>query len=216
MAAVDLAKKYSNFIAPKNQIIVDKQDILQIYHISASTITVEDSEGNPPNAAFTFQDPTRSFIGSGLFDLGKSLEVKMGYANLLEPVFNGKITSTKTIFPKNEPPQIQVFGTTEKTNLPLILQPTCCLAYAKEMYSFTATTAEAFNVCCNAESVGLPDLKVGVIAALTGLGTKFSGNYRIRKTVHLWDDFNFRTQFEGVIVAARARFFEAAKQLNRS
>lgn len=43
--------------------------------------------------------------------------------------------------------------------------------------------------------IGLPDLAAGDYVAIRGVGTRFSGTYRVRKVTHTIDDTGFRTDF---------------------
>jgi hypothetical protein len=54
---VDINKKYNNFLAPKNQIIVNNEDILEKYWVQASAITVEEVIGVLPKFYFAINDP---------------------------------------------------------------------------------------------------------------------------------------------------------------
>ena len=49
-------------------------------------------------------------LDSPLFDLGKSVEVHMGYGNDLHPMMLGEITSIEPSFPDNGPPTVKING----------------------------------------------------------------------------------------------------------
>ena len=110
MSQVDINKKYNNFLAPKNRVIVNNEDILEKYGIQASTITVEEAIGDLPNFNFTINDPLLSRINTELFELNKNIAIKVGYANTLETVAEGEITAVKSIFPSHGSPRIEVSG----------------------------------------------------------------------------------------------------------
>lgn len=44
-------------------------------------------------------------------------------------------------------------------------------------------------------SIGLPELRAGRLVTLDGLGTRFSGNYRLTKTVHTFGASGYTTRF---------------------
>jgi hypothetical protein len=43
LSQVDIYKKYNNFLSPKNQIIVNNEDLLEKYGVQVSAITVEEA-----------------------------------------------------------------------------------------------------------------------------------------------------------------------------
>ena len=45
-------------------------------------------------------------------------------------------------------------------------------------------------------SIGIPDIKPGIVIELKGLGEKFSGKYYVEKVVHRFGDNGFNTKFE--------------------
>ena len=60
----NLSKKYSNFFAPKNQIIINGEDILKKYGITTSTITVEEASlpvSNRPVCSLAYGSTLLSF-----------------------------------------------------------------------------------------------------------------------------------------------------------
>jgi len=139
----------------------------------------------------------------------------MGYANTLETIITSEITSTKTSFPFNSVPQIQVTGENKTTNnayAELSSQSIVTLQYAKSLLSFSAeiitesqtvkpiinkpTLRGVGTIRCNAESIGIPEIKPGVTVALAGLGSKFSKSYVVEKSVHSIGNSGFRTVFD--------------------
>lgn len=217
MAQVDLAKKYSNFFAPRAQVIVDNQDIFQKHSITASIITVEETKEAPSKFSCIIDDSQGVWINSALFQVGKAVEIKLGYANVLVPVINGEINSVKSIFPSSSPPQIQVFGEAKLPTSPVTNPPVYPLTYGSTLFSFISTvTAEkqaqatarplkisTSTVQCSAECVGLPEIKVGVAVALKGLGSRFNKNYLVERVAHSWENGGFRTRFEAKMQVER-------------
>jgi phage protein D/phage baseplate assembly protein gpV len=49
-------------------------------------------------------------IDSALFDLGKQVEIYMGYGNDLQPMMLGQITAIEPSFPENGPPTVKISG----------------------------------------------------------------------------------------------------------
>ena len=214
----NLSKKYSKFFAPKNQISINSEDILQKYGITTSTLTVEEATNTSPKFMFTVEDPKSAWINKALFETNKTVEIKMGYGNTLETVITGEITVVKSIFSSNRSPQIEVAGerkTAESASLPVSNRPVCSLAYGITLLSFTsivttenptskiqpiarapALRTSTNNMRCIAESIGLPEIRAGAKVVLTGLGSKFNHNYRVEKAVHSLDNCGYRTKFE--------------------
>ncbi len=206
MTQVNINQKYHSFILPpKAQIFVGNEDITQKYGIRFKELGVKQLAGASSRFFFRMDDVERTWINSGLFELHKTVEVKMGYGNTVESVFAGEITAVRSIFLERAAPQIQVNGAencvkiaTESANgLPI-----CSLDYAGTLYSFTSVAtadtlgAMATSICCLATCVGLPEIEAGIVVSLTGLGTKFSKNYLIDEAVHRLDDLKgFRTKF---------------------
>jgi len=56
------------------------------------------------------QNPDNQFTDSALFDLGKTVEVHMGYANHLEPMMLGEITALQPSFPQRGVPTMTITG----------------------------------------------------------------------------------------------------------
>jgi phage protein D len=218
----DLSKKYSNFLAPKNQILINSEDILQKYGIIASCITVEEATNTSPKFTFTIEDPKVAWINTAIFEINKTVEIKMGYGNILETVITGEITVVKSIFSSKSSPQIEVVGerkNAELTSLPVSNRPDYSLAFGITLLSFTSivTTANSTskiqriakmpalltstnNMHCLAESIGLPEIKVGAKVVLAGLGSKFNHNYQVEKVMHSIDNCGYRTKFEAKLL----------------
>ncbi len=190
MSQVDINKKYNNFLAPKNQIIVNSEDILEKYGVQASAITVEEVIGVLPKFYFAVNNPQLLRKSTGLFDLKKNVLIKMGYANTLETVVEGEIAAIKSIFPSNGPPRIEVYGqaknvtnSTQSTDN----KPIFTLTYGSTLFSFisiasiqeqdskTASITRASiakvptsNLHCSAECVGVPELKAQILSVCSG------------------------------------------------
>jgi phage protein D len=217
MSQVDLSKKYADFLTPKKQIIVNNEDIMQKYCISSLNLAVEQILDDSTKFNFSIDDPQAKWSNMGLFEIEKTVEIKMGYDRVLETVVIGKVTAIKTIFPQNRAPIIEVFGEKKKANTIAsapINFPVYSLAYGNTLLSFTVvntnenqhtntqivnreTTINVPNSRCNGECIGLPDIKPGVNIALSRLGNKYNQIYFVEKAIHNWDkNLGFRTLFE--------------------
>jgi phage protein D/phage baseplate assembly protein gpV len=56
------------------------------------------------------RNPDNMLLDSALFDLGKTVEIHLGYGNDLQPAFLGEITSIEPSFPQDGPPVVHVAG----------------------------------------------------------------------------------------------------------
>ncbi|MCW4000747.1 MAG: hypothetical protein NWE93_10950 [Candidatus Bathyarchaeota archaeon] len=216
MAQVDLTAKYSNFYAPKNQIIVNSEDLHQKYGITASTLSVEQNP-SAPKFRFTVNDPQSAWINTALFEPGQKVFVKMGYGAVLETVMEGEVSEVKSVFSADRGPQIEVLGASNPRQTPRATNavPVCTLAFGSTLLNFTAIAAAenqpkttaisrvpalkatAASLRCVAESIGLPEVRDSAAVALTGLGQKFNLTYLVEKAIHSWDNnFGFMTLFE--------------------
>jgi len=69
-------------------------------------------------------------------------------------------------------------------------------AEAKELAKQTLKNIAKDMVKGSGSTVGLPDLRAGIILELTGLGKRFSGRYFVTATTHTISDSGYTTQFE--------------------
>jgi hypothetical protein len=225
LSQVDINKKYNNFLTPKNQIIVNSEDILEKYGVQTSAITVEEIIGVLPKFYFVVNNPQLLRKSTELFDLKKNVLIKMGYANTLETVVEGEIAETKSIFPSNGPPRIEVYGqakiitkTTPSTNN----KPIFTLTYGSTLFSFisiasiqeqdnktasitraTAAKASTTNLHCSAECVGVPELKAQTLVSVAGIGNAYDGNYYVKKVTHELSQSGYATKFEAETLLKR-------------
>lgn len=111
----ELERKYRNFFAPAFDINVDGQSFV-LKQIAVSTLTVNTTM-EPKSDSFQFRIENaydavaRQFkwLGS-LIDVGKTIEIKMGYTDKLELVFDGIITGFTVDYPSEGQPTISVQG----------------------------------------------------------------------------------------------------------
>jgi phage protein D/phage baseplate assembly protein gpV len=60
--------------------------------------------------ALTLRNPDNAVLDSALFDLGKDVEIHLGYGNDLEPAFLGEITAIEPEFPADGPAVVVISG----------------------------------------------------------------------------------------------------------
>ncbi len=98
MSQVDISEKYSNFLAPKKQIIVNNENILERYGVQASAITIEEVIGVLPKFNFAVNYPQPLRTSNKLFELNNNVVIKTGYSNTLEEGVEGEINAIKCYF----------------------------------------------------------------------------------------------------------------------
>jgi hypothetical protein len=210
----------SNHSMPQRpQISVNGEDISQKYKIFPKKVTAEKFLDGVNIFVFTFDDPQRTLVNSELFDLNKTVQIRMGTMNNMQTIMTGKITSVKVEFPSNNPPQLQVKG--ESKNTPAVIFPeesqsTVTLNFGSSLLGFSAEKTEEQQeenrnivlkqtlakqiIRCFVECIGMPDIKPAVIVYLTGLGKRYSSKYRIERTLQSFDEteYGYRTFFNAI------------------
>jgi phage protein D len=75
-----------------------------------TSLTVETNLDLAGQCGFVLANPDNSLIDSALFDIGKDIEVHLGYGNDLKPAFLGEITSIAPSFPADGAPVVTIAG----------------------------------------------------------------------------------------------------------
>lgn len=110
-----LTNKYRNFIAPAFEVIIEGTNVLK-ENIAITSVKVESSvEEKADSFTFTianaFDFIAREFKWTKqYFSISKTIEIKMGYTDRLESVFQGLITSVSHDYPKDGNPTLTVKG----------------------------------------------------------------------------------------------------------
>ena len=60
--------------------------------------------------SLVLRNPDNVLLDSPLIDLGKTVEIRLGYGTALEPAFLGEIAAIEPSFPRDGPPKIKVSG----------------------------------------------------------------------------------------------------------
>jgi phage protein D len=68
---------------------------------SVKKILVKDRIDAPSMCTITFSDTDRTWLDSSEFSEGQEVEVKLGYKDSCEPVFNGDITAVRANYNRN-------------------------------------------------------------------------------------------------------------------
>lgn len=190
---------------------------MQNYCLLSSKLNVEQTLNGPTKFNFSIDDPQAKWSNSTLFELNNIVEIKMGYSTTLETVAIGQITETKTVFPPNRSPFIEISGENKALDnaISLVLDPNVyLLAYGNTLLSLSATvkfetqnpqtrinsrepSRNKQNLHCTGECIGLPDIKPGAAITLSRLGKKYNQIYMVEKAIHLWEEnLFFKTKFE--------------------
>jgi phage baseplate assembly protein gpV len=75
-----------------------------------TSLTVETNLDLAGQCSVVLANPDNSLIDSALFDIGKDIEVHLGYGNDLKPAFLGEITSIAPSFPADGAPLVTIAG----------------------------------------------------------------------------------------------------------
>jgi hypothetical protein len=107
----DIAKKYNNFYPPPSyKITIEGEDILKKYLIEVTNVTFEDALDASDRFSFTINDPTLKWLDSGLFEVGKTVEIKMGYLDKLTTMILGEVITVRPSFQSDSTPEIEISG----------------------------------------------------------------------------------------------------------
>lgn len=105
-----LANRYGQFYAPNYSILVDGEDIFKENLIEITNVTFEDTLEGADRFSFSLSDPGAKWLDSNLFNLGKEVEIKMGYGDKLNTMMVGEIISVRPSFPSSGAPQLEING----------------------------------------------------------------------------------------------------------
>jgi phage protein D/phage baseplate assembly protein gpV len=100
----------TSFYAPRFSIRVSGLTMAADLTQQVSRLTVETNLDIAGTFSLTVRNPDNALLDSPLFDLGKTVEIHLGYADDLQPAFLGEITSIAPSFPTDGPPVVTVTG----------------------------------------------------------------------------------------------------------
>ena len=108
-----LEKKYNDFFAPGFEIYIDGTNIIQnqiaVTKVEVDTTTDHQADSLQFTVVHLFDPVKRQFKAEkSYFEVGKYVEVRMGYVDKLEAVFYGVITSVSFDYPVDDQPNIEV------------------------------------------------------------------------------------------------------------
>jgi len=99
---------------------------------------------------FVLRNADNQLIDSALFDMGKNVEIYMGYGNNLQPIMLGEITSLEPSFPESGPPTLRISGYDKSYKL-RHNQPD------REPYQYTTDSAIAAQIAVEAGLIPIVD-----------------------------------------------------------
>jgi len=98
------------FFAPRFAIRVSGVTMSADVSSQVLQVSVETNLDVAGKFAITLRNPDNSLLDSALFDLGKTVEIHLGYGNDLHPAFLGEITAIEPEFPADGGPVVVISG----------------------------------------------------------------------------------------------------------
>lgn len=171
----DLDQKYNHFVAQEFEIVSNGKDLLK-EGVAVSSVRVTTSVSPEANYfRFTVENAydlsKRDFNWvSDLFQLGKTVDIKMGYAGKRSAVFSGLITSVDFDYPAEGNPTLEVAGmdfsyqlmkgkSTDAKNIWTDKKHSEIVEEIAKAYSFT-TTVDATSEPLKVDREGLDDYQL--------------------------------------------------------
>jgi phage protein D len=99
-----------SFYAPRAQVRVSGLSLAAELHDHIISVSYDSNVDMADMFTVVLRNPGQRLTDSPLFDLGKTVEVHMGYGETLEPMMLGEITSLQPSFPASGPPTLTVSG----------------------------------------------------------------------------------------------------------
>ena len=98
------------FYAPRFDVRIAGLTLAADVTNQALSVSVETSLDLAGSFSLMLRNQDNKLLDSALFDLGKNVEIYMGYGNDLQPMFLGEVTSIEPSFPTDGPPTIRISG----------------------------------------------------------------------------------------------------------
>ena len=98
------------FYAPRFEILLSGVTLAADLTEQVVSLTVETDLDMAGTFSLVLRNPDNVLLDSALLDIGKNVEVHLGYAADLVPAFLGEIAAVEPSFPQDGPPTIQVTG----------------------------------------------------------------------------------------------------------
>jgi phage protein D/phage baseplate assembly protein gpV len=98
------------FYAPRFEIRISGVTMAADVTDQVLSLTVETDLDMAGSFGLVLRNPDNKLLDSPLIDLGKTVEIRLGYGAALEPAFLGEIAAIEPSFPSDGPPTIRVSG----------------------------------------------------------------------------------------------------------
>lgn len=105
----EIERKSLNFYAPRFEIIIDGENILH-RGVEIVSVTVNNRLEGPDDFSISINNPEMKWLEDPLFQLGKEVEIRMGYGGQLSPVIIGEISALEPSFSSSGPQQMGIRG----------------------------------------------------------------------------------------------------------
>jgi phage protein D/phage baseplate assembly protein gpV len=98
------------FFAPRFEVRLSGLRLAADLADQVTSLVVETDLDLAGTFALTLRNPDNTLLGSALLDLGKTVEIHLGYGADLKPAFLGEVTAIEPSFPQDGSPTIKVAG----------------------------------------------------------------------------------------------------------
>lgn len=98
------------FYAPRFDVRISGLTVAADVTNQALSLVVETDLDLAGSFSITLRNPDNTLLDSALFDLGKTVEIHLGYGNDLKPAFLGEIAAIEPSFPQDGSPVVRVVG----------------------------------------------------------------------------------------------------------
>lgn len=105
----EIERKNLNFYAPRFEIRIDGADILY-EGVEIVSVTITNVLEGPDSFDISINNPELKWLEDPLFQLGKEVEIKMGYGSNVSPLIVGEITAIEPSFSSTGPKQMGIRG----------------------------------------------------------------------------------------------------------
>jgi phage protein D/phage baseplate assembly protein gpV len=105
------------FYAPRFSIVLSGVTLAADLTEQVTSLTVETDLDLAGTFSLVLRNADNELLDSALLDIGKTVEIHLGYGQDLQPAFLGEVASVEPTFPQDGPPTIQVTGYDKSSRL---------------------------------------------------------------------------------------------------
>ena len=109
MEFFEIEQKNLNFYAPRFEVLIEGENILY-KGVEIISVTVNNKLKDCDDFLISINNPELKWLEDPLFQLGKEVEIRMGYAGQLETMIIGDISALEPTFSSSGPHQIGIRG----------------------------------------------------------------------------------------------------------